>query len=99
VEGTALAVEGLLADNSESSLEAARRGITWLVEAVGQRRHLNPTPIGYYFAKLWYYEQLYPLAFTVSALGQAVHSPHFRRNELTLEDTASAKSRTVPDDS
>ena len=27
-------------------------------------------PIGLYFAKLWYYERLYPLIFTVAALGK-----------------------------
>ena len=28
----------------------------------------RPTPIGFYFAKLWYYERLYPMVFTVAAL-------------------------------
>ena len=27
--------------------------------------------VGFYFAKLWYHEKLYPLTFTVSALGKA----------------------------
>ena len=72
VEETALAVEALLADNSESSLVATGRGLQWLVKAVDQGRHQDATPIGFYFAKLWYYEQLYPLVFTVSALGCAV---------------------------
>lgn len=31
----------------------------------------EPAPIGFYFAKLWYYERLYPLIFTVGALGKA----------------------------
>jgi squalene-hopene/tetraprenyl-beta-curcumene cyclase len=76
VEETALAVEALLSNNSRPSQNAARRGIDWLIEAVRQQRHLEPTPIGYYFAKLWYYEKLYPLLFTVSALGAAVRSRH-----------------------
>ena len=75
VEETALAVEALLADNEEASVEAARRGLQWLVEAVQQRRHLRPTPIGFYFAKLWYYEQLYPIVFTLSALSYAARHP------------------------
>jgi squalene-hopene/tetraprenyl-beta-curcumene cyclase len=29
----------------------------------------DPAPIGFYFAKLWYFERLYPLIFTVGALG------------------------------
>jgi squalene-hopene/tetraprenyl-beta-curcumene cyclase len=35
-------------------------------------RHRDSSPIGLYFAKLWYYEKLYPLVFTVSALGQSI---------------------------
>ena len=35
----------------------------------GVLRHLKrPSPIGFYFAKLWYYEQLYPMISTVAAL-------------------------------
>ena len=35
-------------------------------------RHRENAPIGFYFAKLWYYERLYPLVFAVAALGRAV---------------------------
>jgi squalene-hopene/tetraprenyl-beta-curcumene cyclase len=31
----------------------------------------DPAPIGFYFAKLWYYERLYPFIWTVGALGRA----------------------------
>ena len=31
----------------------------------------DATPIGLYFAKLWYDEKLYPLVFTVAALERA----------------------------
>jgi squalene-hopene/tetraprenyl-beta-curcumene cyclase len=70
VEETALAVEALAAHpaHAESSLRAA---VAWLVEAVKAER-LECTPIGFYFAKLWYYERLYPLTFTVSALRHAM---------------------------
>ena len=47
------------------------RGIAWLVEAVESGRFRDPSPIGFYFAKLWYFEKLYPLIFTVAALGRA----------------------------
>lgn len=77
VEETALAVEALLAAESagalgDTSKTALRRGLIWLVEAVESRRHQETSPIGFYFAKLWYYERLYPQTFTVSALGQAL---------------------------
>jgi squalene-hopene/tetraprenyl-beta-curcumene cyclase len=69
VEETALAVEvlGDLANN-----EAIQRGIAWLVEAVESGRFREASPIGFYFAKLWYFEKLYPLIFTVAALGRAL---------------------------
>jgi len=51
---------------------ALNRGLAWLCAAVDNGSLLDPAPIGFYFAKLWYYERLYPLIFTVSALGRAV---------------------------
>jgi squalene-hopene/tetraprenyl-beta-curcumene cyclase len=46
--------------------------LKWLVDTVEQGRLRQPSPIGFYFAKLWYHERLYPLVFAASALGQAV---------------------------
>jgi squalene-hopene/tetraprenyl-beta-curcumene cyclase len=51
--------------------QAACRGLTWLLDRVESGQHRQPAPIGFYFAKLWYYERLYPLIFTVAALGRA----------------------------
>ncbi|MFM7070712.1 MAG: prenyltransferase/squalene oxidase repeat-containing protein [Planctomycetota bacterium] len=50
---------------------ALRSGLDWLIRAVETSTHSEPTPIGLYFAKLWYYEKLYPLVFAVAALGRA----------------------------
>jgi squalene-hopene/tetraprenyl-beta-curcumene cyclase len=47
------------------------RGLHWLLDRVESGQHRQPAPIGFYFAKLWYYERLYPLTFTVAALGRA----------------------------
>jgi squalene-hopene/tetraprenyl-beta-curcumene cyclase len=52
------------------------KGIAWLVEKVEQGGLSHPSPIGFYFAKLWYFEKLYPIIFTVSALGRARKSTH-----------------------
>ena len=72
VEETALVVETLASVGlAGDAVEALRRGVDWLVEAVENDRHREASPIGFYFAKLWYYEKLYPLIFTVAALGQA----------------------------
>jgi squalene-hopene/tetraprenyl-beta-curcumene cyclase len=50
---------------------AVSRGLAWLIDRVEAGQHRQPAPIGFYFAKLWYYEKLYPLTFTVAALGRA----------------------------
>ena len=44
------------------------RGTEWLVEKVESGSWRVPAPIGFYFAKLWYFERLYPLVFTAGAL-------------------------------
>ena len=71
VEETALAVEVLL---DLAYGDAVQRGVAWLVDAVESGRFRDPSPIGFYFAKLWYFEKLYPLIFTVAALGRAVRN-------------------------
>jgi squalene-hopene/tetraprenyl-beta-curcumene cyclase len=43
----------------------------WLISRVESGTWTQPAPIGFYFAKLWYYEKLYPMIFTVGALGKA----------------------------
>ena len=49
----------------------AEQGLLWLIERVENGTYREPTPIGFYFAKLWYFESLYPLIFTVAALRRA----------------------------
>ena len=71
MEETALAVESLLAAH-EAHAPAVDRGLAWLVGRVERGEHRHSSPIGFYFAKLWYYEELYPLIFTVSTLRLAV---------------------------
>lgn len=48
------------------------RGLDWLVRAVESDHFRQASPIGFYFAKLWYHEKLYPIIFATSVLGQAV---------------------------
>jgi squalene-hopene/tetraprenyl-beta-curcumene cyclase len=72
VEETALAVEALLtAEPAEVLKVPIDQALSWLCQRVEQGRHRECSPIGFYFAKLWYYEKLYPLIFTVAALGRA----------------------------
>jgi len=85
VEETALAVEALaeariaaregrigldeeLAARVDDALAA---GVGWLMDRTEAGRATpDPSPIGFYFARLWYFERLYPLIFAVAALGQ-----------------------------
>jgi len=76
IEETAQAVGALAkvhaaAKASGELTECIRRGAAWLVEHTEGGRHFAPAPIGLYFARLWYFEQLYPLIFTVNALDRA----------------------------
>jgi squalene-hopene/tetraprenyl-beta-curcumene cyclase len=71
IEETALAVEVLLGEDDAKRQAGVMRGLTWLINAVEKDGLHQPTPIGFYFAKLWYYEKLYPMIFTVAALGRA----------------------------
>jgi squalene-hopene/tetraprenyl-beta-curcumene cyclase len=75
IEETALAVEALLAAPVSVAGEAVQCGLTWLVEQVEQGRLNEATPIGFYFARLWYFEKLYPIIFTLAALGRAQARP------------------------
>ncbi|MCX5636862.1 MAG: hypothetical protein NTX52_04100, partial [Planctomycetota bacterium] len=47
---------------------AISRGVCWLIEQTKEGTIVPPSPIGLYFARLWYFEELYPVIFTVSAL-------------------------------
>ncbi len=72
IEETSLAVEALLTcGDAQAHEDAALKGLKWLVDAVEANRHTTSAPIGFYFARLWYDERLYPLTMIVSALGQA----------------------------
>jgi squalene-hopene/tetraprenyl-beta-curcumene cyclase len=50
--------------------EAVMKGAGWLMEQIESGGWTTPAPIGFYFAKLWYYERLYPLIFAAGALGR-----------------------------
>ena len=66
VEETGLAVEALAGVRAQ----AAERGAAWLLERIERGDLGEPAPIGLYFARLWYFERLYPLIFTCAALGK-----------------------------
>ena len=73
LEETGLALEALcsLPVAARISPRVIHAGIAWLTEAVERGAWREPSPIGFYFAKLWYFERLYPLVFSLAALRQA----------------------------
>lgn len=74
IEETALAVDALASlpfDSLALVKKAIERGVAYLVEATSHGTRFPAAPIGFYFAKLWYFEKLYPVVWTVSALGRA----------------------------
>jgi len=89
VEETAVVVEALAAvlaapsaERDEPVTAAYHRGLNWLLEAVESDRFMETSPIGLYFASLWYYEDLYPIIFTASALRRALASPSMNEENL-----------------
>jgi squalene-hopene/tetraprenyl-beta-curcumene cyclase len=73
----------MLDDPIPESQNAAQNGIRWLIEATESDLITEPWPIGFYFAKLWYFEKLYPLIFATSTLNRALRLE---------EDTGSSKT-------
>ncbi len=68
IEETALALEALAPlSGPEVALE---RGVVRLLSLLREDSGQEAAPIGLYFARLWYFERLYPLIFAVSALGR-----------------------------
>ena len=97
IEETAWAIEALAAvaeldepvrDNVMPALASA---VAWLIENTHGGSGFEPSPVGLYFAKLWYFERLYPVIFTVSALGRARRVIHTSRR-LSASTTAETQA-------
>lgn len=69
IEETALAVEAIAGLEPKSAFKRPlQSGAQYLIEATRSGTYFPASPIGFYFAKLWYSERLYPMVWTVSAL-------------------------------
>lgn len=82
IEETALAVEALAAACSlcvdpSPVAQSARRGADWLIAHTHHGSYLPASPIGLYFASLWYSEELYPILFALAALSRVSRMPSF----------------------
>jgi squalene-hopene/tetraprenyl-beta-curcumene cyclase len=73
IEETGIALSGLAAAGSlcpDGRVPLAiGRGCEWLIDATACTH--EAAPIGLYFARLWYYEELYPLIFALHGLAAA----------------------------
>jgi len=72
IEETAVAISALSRFGHRAQVkEAIGNALTYLLARVEDGSWTEATPIGLYFASLWYTEILYPVAWTVEALGRA----------------------------
>lgn len=69
-EETSLALAALSNSNVPDAMDSMIRGTEWLLHRIESDLWGEPAPIGLYFARLWYFEKLYPLIFAVEALGR-----------------------------
>jgi squalene-hopene/tetraprenyl-beta-curcumene cyclase len=69
IEETALAVSALA--KQEKAVGAVERGVEWLIKHTEGGTRFESAPIGFYFARLWYFERIYPIVWTLEALTRA----------------------------
>ena len=104
IEETGLAI-GALADGAAAagSLDGIAPAVTeacdWLGTATEGARTFAATPIGLYFAKLWYSESLYPLLFAVEGLGRAQRSLDLATSYEGREPSRDSQRRSIADPS
>jgi squalene-hopene/tetraprenyl-beta-curcumene cyclase len=76
------------AEYLERAGAAAENGAGWLIEQTQHGTAFEPKPIGFYFAKLWYFERLYPVIWTVAALERT----GAWRQQQTVAETATSST-------
>ncbi|WP_395742351.1 prenyltransferase/squalene oxidase repeat-containing protein [Prosthecobacter sp.] len=69
IEETAVALHALSGGGDD-----VRKSVEWLITATENGTRFPCSPIGLYFARLWYHEQLYPVVWTLGALRAATQS-------------------------
>ena len=75
VEETALAVSALCDWPARPETRSATHaGIRYLLRAIAAGAIDRPSPIGLYFSSLWYSEKLYPIIWTLEAMGRTMQS-------------------------
>jgi squalene-hopene/tetraprenyl-beta-curcumene cyclase len=72
-----LALRALVSSGVNPNEACCVRAAQWLVERQRADGSWDPAPIGFYFAVLWYYEELYPLCFALGGLGTMAMGARF----------------------
>ena len=75
IEETAMAISALSSRPETRNHQTIIHGVDWLItetNKVADTEQLPSSPIGLYFASLWYDEKLYPLVFAIDGLKKAV---------------------------
>jgi squalene-hopene/tetraprenyl-beta-curcumene cyclase len=80
VEETGLALDSLV--DFPAARLANDKAAQWLAARVNEGTVDRPSPIGFYFARLWYFEDLYPIIFAAAGLNRWQHG---RRFEPTVD--------------
>jgi squalene-hopene/tetraprenyl-beta-curcumene cyclase len=75
IEETGVVLSALgpaIADGEQQQISAAiSRAVQWLMAATAPDQKIAAAPVGLYFARLWYFEELYPLLFALQGLAAA----------------------------
>jgi len=75
IEETAVAVMGLSGyTRHDKASQAVINGAEYLIRRVEDGTWIQPSPIGLYFASLWYSEDTYPVSWTVEALARVLNN-------------------------
>jgi squalene-hopene/tetraprenyl-beta-curcumene cyclase len=84
IEETGVVLRALSRSPSDADerqlLTAVTRGARWLIDATSGETEIA-APVGLYFARLWYYEELYPAIFALGGLASA-HRAVARQAEI-----------------
>ncbi len=84
IEETSLAIRAL---NGTDNWEQISKGLTWLQKNLPKDlSEIKATPIGLYFASLWYFEDMYPLVFASSALKEVLKTSVFQEQEEAFSE-------------
>lgn len=71
IEETAVALHALCEGRSADAFVRIQQATHWLINATEGGTRFPSSPIGLYFARLWYHEQLYPVVWSLAALHAA----------------------------